>query len=106
MALPTELTPDTSYRLLYSGQVGVQGINVQQAWDLRQMPMAARSDPNFRDLFRIFVRQVDPGISAVSKVVSFLPATGVPEEVVLTLTAAAFWNLIDIEFWFLHSVIR
>jgi hypothetical protein len=92
--------------LLYKGPVGVAGVNVQQSWDITKLPVAVREDPNVRDLFRIFVRQVDIGLSLVDSAVDFLPASGPPEEIVLTLSASGVDVPIEIEFWFLHSVIR
>jgi hypothetical protein len=105
--LPFDIPVDSAYRLLYSGPVGVSGVDVQQTWDLTKLPKYLREIPSFRDDFRIFVRQVDVGISNVSKDVNFaIDSSGVIVGLVLTLTAADPANLIDIEAWFLHSTVR
>jgi hypothetical protein len=106
MTLPVTIPPTSQYRLLYSGTVGVAGVNVQQAWDITQIPKYARDIKSFKNNWRVFVRQVDPGVSDVSKVINFLPLVGTPTQIVLTLTAADFFNLIDIEFWYIHSIVR
>lgn len=106
MALPFEVPADSSYRLLYSGAVGVSGVAVQQSWDLSALPQYIRERPTFVDDFRVFVRQVDVGVSDVSKDIEFVEVDGVFTEMMLTLTAADEANLIDIEAWFLHSVVR
>jgi hypothetical protein len=92
--------------LLYSGPVGVAGVNVKQSWDLTKLPKYVRASPTFRDNFRVFVRQTDVGVSDVSKDIEFLPAAGAPTAIVLTLTAASAFNNVDIEFWYIHSVVR
>jgi len=106
VSLPVIVPPTSEFRLLYSGPVGVAGVNVQQSWDLRSLPEYVRKGLTFRDNFRVFVRQVDPGVSDVSKVIDFFPAVGAPTEIVLTLTAAAPNDQIDIEFWYIHSTVR
>ena len=107
MALSFQIPDDSSYRLLYSGPVGVAGADVQQSWDLTLLPKYIRERTTFKDDFRIFVRQVDAGVSAVSKEVDFgLDAEGVATTLLLTLTAASEDNLIDIEAWFIHSMVR
>ena len=106
MALPFEVPPDSSYRLLYSGQVGVSGVAVQQSWDLSVLPKYIRERPTFVDDFRVFVRQVDEGVSDVSKDIEFVEVDGVFTEMVLTLTASDAADLIDIEAWFIQSSVR
>jgi hypothetical protein len=106
VALLFEIPPDSSYRLLYSGPVGVSGVDVQQSWDLSALPPYIRERPSFVDDFLVLVRQVDTGVSDVSKDIEFVEVDGVFTEMVLTLTAADEANLIDIEAWFLHSVVR
>lgn len=98
-----DVPSDSSYRLLYSGPVGVAGVNVQQSWDLTELPKYVREIPSFRDDFRVFVRQVDVGVSAVSKNIEFSADNSV---MFLTLTAASALNLIDVEAWFIHSTVR
>lgn len=106
MALPFQTPEDSTYRLLYSGEVGVSGIDVQQSWDLTLLPEYVRKRPSFVDDFRVFIRQVDVGVSAVSKDINFVEVDGSFTEMVLTLTAADASNLIDVEAWFLHSWVR
>jgi len=104
------LTPTTpkgsSYRLFYSGPVGVAGVGVQQTLDVTSLPDAVLEDPTFADNWRIFVRQVDPGITNVSPDVSFLPLTGKPQQMVLTVDAAAPTDNLDIEAWYIQSTVR
>lgn len=104
--LPFNVPNDSTYRLLYSGPVGVSGVGVQQSWDLTVLPKTVREVKSFRDDFRVFVRQVDSGVSDVSKDIGFFPATGAPTAMVLTLTSAAPGSRIDIEAWFIHSTVR
>lgn len=106
MALPFQIPEDSSYRLLYSGAVGVVGVGVQQSWDLTLLPKYIRERPSFKDDFRVFVRQVDVGVSAVDKAIDFVEVDGVATEMVLTLTASSVDDLIDIEAWFIHSTVR
>ena len=75
-------------------------------WDLSKLPKYVRKIPSFQNDFRVFVRQTDPGISYVSKAINFIEIDGVNLAMVLTLTAAAPTNFIDIEAWFLHSAGR
>lgn len=70
------------------------------------MPENVRVDPTFRDNWRVFVRQVSAGITDVSPVVEFLPAVGVPEQMVLTLTAMTPLDQLSIEAWYIHSAVR
>lgn len=105
--LAFDVPVDSTYRLLYSGPVGVAGVNVQQSWDIRKLPKYVRRIPSFKDDFRVFVRQVDDGVSSVSKFIDFgVGSDGVPISMILTLTAAAPTDRVDIEAWFLHSVVR
>jgi len=106
MTLLVQVPPTSKYRLLYSGPVSVAGVGVQQSWDITSLPKYLRDIESFKDNWRVFVRQVDPGISSVEPGVDFLPAVGTPEEIVLTLTAANASNAIDVEFWYIHSTVR
>lgn len=96
----------STYRLFYTGPVGVSGVNVQQFLDLTELPKNVRVDPTFRDNWRVFVRQVSAGISDVSPVIDFFPAFGPPTQMVLTLTALTPLDQIAIEAWYIHSVVR
>lgn len=95
-----------TYRLVYEGPVGVSGVNVQQTLDLRLIPKNVRVDPTFRDNWRIFVRQISLGVTAVSPFVEFLPLTGVPDLMVLTLTAMTPLDQVRIDAQFLQSAVR
>jgi len=107
MALALTQPDGSTFRLFYSGPIGVNGVGVTQSWDLSLMPKAVREDPTFQDNWRVFARQVDPGITNVDPDVAFnLGADGIPDEVVLTLDASADADEISIEFWYLHSVVR
>lgn len=106
MTLSFQIPADSSYRLLYSGPVGVAGVDVQQSWDLTLLPKYIRERPDFKDDFRVFVRQVDPGVSEVSKDIDFAEAGGAVVAMVLTLTAANATDLIDVEAWFMPSLVR
>lgn len=101
------LIPEGStYRLLYAGPVGVAGVDVQQSLDLTVMPRLVREDPTFRDNWRVFVRQVGAGVSAVSSVIDFFPTFGAPTQMLLTLTALTPLDRVAIEAWYIHSVVR
>jgi hypothetical protein len=102
------LQPEKSvYRLLYRGPIGVAGVNVQQFLDLTALPEYIRRLPTFKDDFRVFVRQLDLGVSSVEDTVEFFPPVGIPvESMVITVTAANVNNLVNIEVWFLHSILR
>ena len=106
MLLPFTTPPGSKYRFIYQGPVGVAGVNVTQSFDIAALPKYVRDESNFKDNWRVFVRQVSEGVSDVSPDVSFTPAAGTPTALVLTLTAAAPTDVIDIEAWFLHSVVR
>ncbi len=106
MALPFEVPPDSNYRLLYRGPVGVSGVDVQQSWDLSVLPQYLRERPTFVDDFRVFVRQVGSGVTAVSSDVEFTEVDGVFTELVLTLTAADEADELAIEAWFIASAVR
>lgn len=106
VVLPVTTPYGSSLRLFFAGPVGVAGVNVQQSWDLSSMPHSIREDPTFRDNWRIFVRQVDTGVSDVRPMPDFLPATGAPDQILLTLTSSDPADSIEIEFWYIHSVVR
>jgi len=94
------------YRLLYRGPIGVAGVNVQQFLDLTPLPEYIRRLPTFQDDFRVFVRQIDIGVSNIEDTVDFFPPFGIPTSMVITVTAANAANLVNIEVWFLHSILR
>lgn len=98
---------DSAYRLFYRGPVGVAGVDVKQTWDLRVLPPDFRRIPSFRDNWRVFVRRVDVGVTKVSEDIEFInDVEGFPVGMVLTLTAAASSNVVNIEAWFIHSTVR
>lgn len=101
------LTPTNGVnKYLYSGPIGVTGTDVTQSFDLSILPANLLEDPTFKDNWRIFARQVDDGITAVSGAITFTPSSGIPEALVLTLTSDDVANVLDIEFWYLNSPIR
>lgn len=104
--LQFEIPDGSTYRLLYTGPVGVSGADVEQSWDLTLLPRSVREDPTFKDNFRIFVRQIDAGITAVSEEIEFEPEEGLPESLILTLTAANTTDRLSVEAWYLYSAIR
>jgi hypothetical protein len=81
-------------------------VNVQQFLDLTALPEYIRRLPTFKDDFRVFVRQLDIGVGAVEDTVEFFPPVGIPESMIITVTAANANNLVNIEVWFLHSILR
>lgn len=102
MVLPL-VKPARGYlRASYVGEVGVAGTDVQQSWDLTNAFLPyLRADPMFKGSLVLFVKGAIADVSAVS----FLPATGVPETLVLTLTAGAITDEIDLDVWCLQSVL-
>ena len=106
MALPLTTPKGSTFRMFYSGPIGVAGVGVQQRWDLSVLPEAVREDPTFRDNWRIFARQVSPDITNIRPDVDFAPAAGIPDEIILTADALDANAEIDIEFWYIHSIVR
>lgn len=106
MALPVQKPLGSAYRFLYSGPVGVAGVNVTQSWDISSMPEYIRRIESFKDSWQVFVRQVDPDVSNVDKNVSFEPDPGTPERIVLSLTSSNAAAQVDVEFCFFHSTVR
>jgi hypothetical protein len=84
--------------------VGVAGVGVQQTWDLTLLPEAVRATRDFKQSILVFVQQIDSGVSSVASAVSFLPATGTPTALVLTLTAAAPTDVLALDVWYLHTL--
>lgn len=105
--LPLDAPPGSTYRLLYRGPVGVAGTNVKQTWDLSALPKYLRVLQTFRDDFRVFVRPLDEGVTAVSDSIEFgADLDGVVAGLTLTLTSAAVSSEVNIEAWFVHSAVR
>lgn len=104
--LPLTPIPGSTYRFLYSGALGVSGVGVQQSWDLSVLPRGVREDLTFYDNFRIFVRQVDSRVTALDPNVTFSSAAGTPEEINLAFDCTDEAALVEIEFWYVHSVVR
>jgi len=102
--LPLIKPPHSTFRLRYSGPVGVAGVSVQQTWDLTALPEAVRATRDFKQSVLVFVQQIDSGVSAVASAVSFLPVTGTPTTLVLTLSAAAPTDVLALDVWYLHSI--
>ena len=110
MALPTTVPAGSTLRRFYSGPIGGIVGNNNIEFDLTNtpgMPDAVLEDPTVRDNWIVFARQVDPGITNLSPNVNFLPAApAAPTTLVLNLDSDNPANLIDIEFWYIHSVTR
>ena len=104
MALPLLRPADGYLRLSYTGPAGVVGV-ATQSWDLSEIPAAVRASEGFKRSFLVFARPISPGLSFVDPVVSFLPAVGVPNEIVLTVTAAGAADELALDVWCLHSII-
>ena len=102
--LPLIKPPHSAFRLRYTGPVGVAGVGVQQTWDLTALPEAVRATRDFKQSILVFVQQIDSGVSSVASAVSFLPVTGTPTTLVLTLTAAATTDVLALDVWYLHSI--
>lgn len=101
MVLPL-IKPSRGYlRLSYIGEVGVSGDDVQQSWDLTAFPEFVRADPMFKGSLVLFAKGAITALSAVD----FLPANETPNTLVLTLSAAADTDEIDLDVWCLFSAI-
>lgn len=105
MSLPLSKTPSGFLRLYFKGAVAVSGGGVQQSWDLTALPQYVRADPKFKSSLLIFAKQIDSSIFNVSEDVTFLPATGVPTSMVLTLDSAAVSAQLELDVWCLHSIL-
>jgi hypothetical protein len=107
--MPLALTKptDSTFRYYYEGEIGVSGVGVEQTLDLTSIPEQIRSDPSFVDNWRVFVVSLVSGLSAMSHLVEFtFDANGLPNAMVLTLTAAAVGNTCSIEAVYQHSEVR
>lgn len=114
-ALPLTQPDGSTYRFFSDQALGVAVVAANVDFDLTglvtlgsaALPLAVREDPTFRDNWRIFVRQTDPGITSVSAAVEFLPAApATPTTLRLVVDSDNIANEADIEFWYLHSVVR
>lgn len=106
MLTPT-LPAQTSCRLLYTGQVGTAGVAAAISINLTALPGTVLSDPNFRDNWRVFVKQVGEGITDVDEAIDFTPASpAVPTAMVLTVAAAATTDILDLEAVFTPTSVR
>lgn len=107
MALPFTTPDGSTFRLFYSGFVGVVGLAAVVAFDISKLPLSVKQDASFSDNFIVFVRSSSSGLTNVSKDVNFNYDTeGLPAELLLTLDSDNAFNLIDVEAWYIHSVVR
>jgi hypothetical protein len=88
---------------LYQGPVGVVGVGVQQLLDLSELPAYLREQKSFRDDWRVFVRRSNLDVSDVVSSVDFSADN---TKMIFTLTSLNVDAQIDIEAWFMHSVVR
>ncbi len=106
MLTPT-IPADSVCRLLYTGEIGVSGVDQTVSIDLTDLPEDIRTDPNFRDNWRVFVRQVDDGVSAVSAAIDFTPASpATPTAMTLVATASATSDTLALEAVFTPTSVR
>jgi hypothetical protein len=106
-AIPTTAPTGSTLRRFANAAVGVAGVGAVVAYDISDMPEAVLKDPTMRDNWLVFARQVDPGITNLSPNVDFFPAApAAPTELRLTMDAAAPTDVLDVEFWYIHSVTR
>lgn len=114
-ALPLSQPEGSSNRFFSTGALGADGAAVAVDFDLTgtvtpgsaSMPEATRADPSFRDNWNVFVRQTDAGVTNVAGEVEFLPAApAVPTTLRLLVDSDDVGNEADIEFLYMHSIIR
>lgn len=107
MALPFTTPSGSTYRLFYSGVVGVAGLAAVVAFDLSSLPLSVKQDETFEDNFRVFVKTTSPGLTRVANDVGFnYDASGLPKELLLTVDSDDVSNQISVEAWYIHSVVR
>lgn len=105
--IPTTVPAGSTLRRFANAAVGVAGVGVFVDYDISDMPEAVLADPTMRDNWIVFARQVDPGITNLSPNVDFLPAApAAPTTLRLMMDAAAPTDVLDVEFWYVHSVTR
>ncbi len=103
----------SSCRLLYTGAVGTAGVDSVISIDLvgsGALPLVSeslRSDPEFRDNWHIFVKQVDDGITAVGDAVEFTPAApAIPTAMTIVVTAASADDVLSFDALFIPTQVR
>jgi hypothetical protein len=106
MTLPFTTPLTSKFRYMYRGPVGVAGVLVPQSFDISFLPPYVRASKEFKNNWRVFVRQIDTGVTDCGLEPDFLPAVGTPTELVLLFTAAAPTDVVEVEAWYMHSVIR
>lgn len=117
-ALPLTQPDGSTFRFFSSQALGVTGVNQVVDFDLTgtvtpgsaELPAGVREDPTFRDNWIVFVRQVSAGITNVDGDIEFLPAAA-PGVIPTTLRLQGVdsdnvANTADIEFWYIHSIVR
>lgn len=113
MLTPT-VPEGSTCRLLYTGAVGTAGVDSVISIDLvgsGETPLvseALRTDPEFRDNWRVFVQQQEAGgISAVDPAIDFLPAApATPTTMTLVLTSATADDVLALEAVFTPTSVR
>jgi hypothetical protein len=105
MPLPLTLPVDGYLRLSFSGAAGVVGTATQN-WDLSAIPRGVRATKGFDRGFLVLARPLTGGLLNVSPVVSFVyDSEGVPTELVLTLTTVGVDDAVELDVWYLHSIV-
>ncbi len=114
-ALPLTQPEGSTNRFFSSQALAANGAAVNVDFDLTgtvtpgsaSMPEDTRADPSFRDNWNVFVRQTDPGITNVAAELEFLPAApAVPTTLRLVVDSDNVANEADIEFLYMHSIVR
>lgn len=107
-AIPTTTPTGSTLRRFANAAVNVPAaVGAVVAYDISDMPEAVLKDPTMRDNWLVFARQVDPGITNLSPNVDFFPAApAAPTELHLTMDVSAPTDVLDVEFWYIHSITR
>ncbi len=105
MSLALTLPSGGYLRLNYQGPLEVSGVSVAQPCDLTALPKSVRAQPGFKRSIIIFARPLDAGLTAVEAEVTFDPPTGVPETMIITVTASDPSDEIALDVWCLHAFI-
>lgn len=110
MALAFTTPKGSTFRMLYSGPCGVNGVAQVQKFDITILPRNVRQDETFADNFRVFVRAQSAGIQNVSPTIDFDYVTENTEQIPVTLNITLdsdnVDNGIDVEAWYIHSIVR
>lgn len=101
--LAMEVPTDSTYRLYYSGKIGVSGTQVQQAFSTEKLPPYVRATKSFRDDWRIFLKPRNSQIANLSISVDFADDNSA---FILTFDSANPNAEVDVEAWFVPSLVR